>query len=79
MKRDYAEALGWLILAKQHGATAQAEQALRTQLKGNPQIIAAGERRAKEIPTELAGKKVVDFLPPPAPLNQAVAVLPKSP
>jgi hypothetical protein len=78
VKRDYGEALGWLILARQHGATAQAEQSLRAQLKGTPQIIAAGERRAKQIEAEFAGKKVADFLPAPAPLDQSVAALPKS-
>lgn len=78
VKRDYPEALGWLILARQHGANASAEQALRTQFKARADWIAAGERRAKEIERELAGKKVADLLPPAAPLTQSVAAIPKS-
>lgn len=69
VKRDYGEALGWLIIARQKGADPQAEQALRTQLKASyPPWITKGERRAKEIEQEFAGKKVTDYLPPPAPL-----------
>jgi TPR repeat protein len=78
VKRDYAEALGWLMLARQHGATAQAEQSLRTQLKSQPAVIAAGERRAKEIEQQFTGKKVSDFLPPAAPLQQSVAAIPNA-
>jgi hypothetical protein len=69
VKRDYGEALGWLIVARQKGADPQTEQALRTQLKASyPPWITKGERRAKEIQQEFAGKKVADYLPPPAPL-----------
>jgi len=69
VKRDYGEALGWLIVARQKGAQAQAEEALRAQLKTSyPPWITKGERRAKEIEVEFTGKKVVDYLPPPAPL-----------
>jgi hypothetical protein len=78
VKRNYPEALGWLILARQHGANPGAEQALRTQLKGKADWIAAGEKRAKEIERELAGKKVTELLPPAAPLNESVAAIPKS-
>jgi TPR repeat protein len=79
VKRDYAEALGWLIVARQHGANPSAEQSLRTQIKGQPQWIARGEQRAREIEKEFSGKKVTDFLPPAGPLNQSVAAIPKSP
>ena len=72
VKRDYGEALGWLIVAKQRGAQSNAEAALRTQLKSQPQVIATGEKRAKEIERELAGKKVVDLLPTAAPLDKPV-------
>jgi hypothetical protein len=72
VKRDYGEALGWLIVARQKGADPTAEQSLRTQFKSRAELIAKGERRAKEIEAEFAGKKVVEFLPPPAPLDQAV-------
>lgn len=77
VKRDYGEALGWLIVARQHGADASAEQQLRQRIKGQPSWIAKGERRAKEIAQEFAGKKVADLLPPPAPLD-APAVAPAS-
>jgi TPR repeat protein len=66
VKRDYAEALGWMIVARQHGADPQAENSLRAQIKSHPDWIAKGEQRAKEIDRELAGKKMVDLLPPPA-------------
>lgn len=70
VKRDYAEALGWLIVAGQRGADASAERSLRTQIAARKDWIEKGERRAKEIPQEFAGKKVADFLPPPAPLDR---------
>lgn len=72
VKRSYAEALGWLIVARERGAGGTAEPDLRARLKANPTWIATGERRAKEIVAELKDKKVVDLLPPPAPLDQAV-------
>ena len=71
VKRDYAEALGWLIVARQRGADAGAEQSLRAQLKSRPTWIETGERRAKEIDAELKDKQVVDLLPLPAPLDTA--------
>ena len=72
VKRDYAEALGWLIVARQRGADASAEQSLRAQLKSRPAWIEAGERRAKEIEVQYKDKRVVDLLPPPAPFDTAV-------
>ena len=72
VKRDYAEALGWLIVARQRGADAGAEQSLRAQLKSRPTWIETGERRAKEIEAELKDKQVVDLLPPPASFDTAV-------
>jgi TPR repeat protein len=76
VKRDYAEALGWLIVARQRGADASAEQSLRAQIKAQPGWVATGERRAKEIEREFTGKKVTDFLPPPAPLHQVGSATP---
>lgn len=70
VKRNYAEALGWLIVARQRGADAGAEQSLRAQIQRVPSWIATGERRAKEIDEELKDRKVVDLLPPAAPLDQ---------
>lgn len=70
VKRDYGEALGWLIVARKRGADASAEQDLRTRIKSTPAWIAKGERRAAEIEEEFAGKKVLDFLPPAASLYE---------
>lgn len=72
VKRNYAEALGWLIVARQRGADPSAEQALRAQLKSRPSWIETGERRAREIETEFKDQQVVDRLPPPAPLDTKV-------
>lgn len=69
VKRNYGEALGWLIVARQRGADPSVEQALRQQLQRSPSWLAAGERRAKEIPGEFENKRVTDFLPPEAPLD----------
>lgn len=83
VKRNYGEALGWLILAKRRGAQSNAEASLRAQLKSQPQTIATAENRAKEIERELSGKKVAELLPPPAALDTAVdplkPILPGSP
>ena len=69
VKRDYGEALGWLIVARQRGADPSAEKNLRAQIQSQPAWIAKGERRAKEIEQAFAGKKVADFLPPVAALE----------
>ncbi len=69
VKRDYGEALGWLIVARQRGADASAEASLRAQIKNQPSWIARGERRAGEIEQEFAGKRVSDYLPSPTPLE----------
>jgi hypothetical protein len=70
VKRDYAEALGWFIVARQRGADGGAESALRTQIKSRPGWVATGERRAKEIEVEFKDRRVVDLLPPVAPLDK---------
>ncbi len=69
VKRSYAEALGWLIVARERGAGAGAEQNLRAQIARFPSWIATGERRAKEIAAEFKDRKVSEFLPPVAPLD----------
>ncbi len=69
VKRDYGEALGWLIVARQRGADASAEANLRTQIKSQAAWIAKGERRAKEIEQEFADKKLLELLPPVASLR----------
>ena len=69
VKRDYGEALGWLIVARQRGADAHGENSLRAQIKSQPAWIAKGERRAKEIEQEFAGKKVLELLPPVSSLH----------
>jgi TPR repeat protein len=72
VKRNYAEALGWLIVARQRGADPGAEQTLRGQLKSRPSWIETGERRAREIEAEFKDQQVVDRLPPTAPLDTKV-------
>ena len=80
VKRDYGEALGWLIVARQRGADPASEKDLRSRISEQRTWIAKGERRAKEIEQEFAGKKVVDFLPPVAPLDvRYVAPTPAEP
>jgi TPR repeat protein len=68
-KRDYPEALAWLLLAKQHGDTTSAAEDLRKHLKslGHPEWITAGDRRALELEREISRGGVAGFLPPPAP------------
>ncbi len=70
VRRNYAEALGWLIVARQRGADPGQEQALRAHLKTYPPWITTGERRAKEIEAEFTDRKVIDFLPPVAPFDR---------
>lgn len=72
VKRSYAEALGWFIVARERGAGGDTEARLRAQIKSHPAWIATGEKRAKEIAAEFKDRKVVDFLPPPAPFDRAV-------
>ena len=79
VKRSYAEALAWLILARERGAGGDTEARLRAQIKSQPAWIETGERRAKEIAAELAGKKVADLLPPPAQLDRAMDPLKPKP
>lgn len=69
-RRNYAEALGWLIVARERGVHADAETRLREQLKAQPKWIETGERRAREINAEFKDRAVADFLPPAAPLDQ---------
>ncbi len=70
VRPDLAEALGWLILAGKHGASTEAEKALRAQLEARDGhlFIRLGESRAVDIEQELAARKVVEWLPAPAPL-----------
>lgn len=70
-RRNYAEALGWLIAARERGVHADAETRLREQIKAYPKWIETGERRAREINAEFKDRAVADFLPPPAPLDRA--------
>lgn len=69
-RRNLGEALAWLSLAHERGAGGDTASRLRAQLKSNPTTIAAADRRAKEIVVELKDKKVVDLLPPAAPLDR---------
>jgi len=71
-RRNYAEALGWLIAARERGVHADAETRLRAQLQAHPKWIETGERRAREITAEFKDRAVTDFLPPPAPLDRVL-------
>ena len=71
-RRNYAEALGWLIAARERGVHADAETQLRAQLQAHPKWIETGERRAREITAEFKDRAVTDFLPPPAPLDRVL-------
>jgi len=64
VKRDYAEGLAWLILARKQGVRSDGENQLRTRIESlkRPQWIAAAEKRAPEIAKELASKTVVQWL-----------------
>jgi len=69
-RRNYAEALAWLITARERGVHADAETRLRERLQAQPRWIETGERRAREINAELKERALTDFLPPPAPLDR---------
>jgi TPR repeat protein len=75
VKRDYPEALAWLILAKKRGAVSTAADELRAHVKslGHPEWIAAGEKRAPELEHELAQSTVAKLLPPAAALGEIAA------
>lgn len=57
VKRDYAEGVAWLIVGVDMGADPTGLEQVKEHLKGKPPLIAAGEKRAKEIKAELAGDK----------------------
>ena len=75
VRRNYAEALGWLIVARERGVHAEAERQLREQIKAYPRWIETGERRAREIATEFKDRAPADFLPPAAPLDRVLEPL----
>lgn len=69
-KRDLAEALAWLTLAKRLGADNGTEASLRGQLGKQATILAKAERRAGEIDAELKAAPPASFLPPVAPFDE---------
>jgi TPR repeat protein len=75
VRRNYAEALGWLIVARERGVHAEAERQLREQIKAYPRWIETGERRAREIAAEFKDRAPADFLPPAAPLDRVFDAL----
>jgi hypothetical protein len=80
VKRDYAEALAWFILAEKHGTAGAVATDLRTFLtkQRRTEAIAAGERRAPELARELAQTDVAKALPSPAPLAASAGGSPAS-
>ena len=69
-KRDYAEALAWLTVAKRRGADNGTEASLRQQLGKQTSVLANAERRVAEIEAELKNAAPVSFLPRMAPLDE---------
>lgn len=69
VKRDYTEALAWLILAEKHDTAETVGKDLRKYLTRieRPELIAAGEKRAPLLEAELAKTTVAQALPPPGP------------
>jgi TPR repeat protein len=70
VKRDYAEALAWLTVAKRRGADNGTEASLRQQLSRQTAVLAKAERRVGEIEAELKDAAAASFLPPSAPLDE---------
>lgn len=70
VKRDYAEALAWLMIAKRRGADNGTEASLRQQLGKQTSVLAKAERRVAEIEAELKNAAPVSLLPPMAPLDE---------
>jgi hypothetical protein len=70
VKRDYAEALAWLTVAKRHGADNGTEASLRQQLGKQTSLLTKSERRVGEIEAELKNATPGSFLPPVAPLDE---------
>jgi TPR repeat protein len=57
VKRDFVEGLAWLILASRNQIEAEGEQRTRARLAGQPQIIAAAEKRAAELRKEIDARR----------------------
>lgn len=70
VKRDYAEALAWLTVAKRRGADNGTEASLRQQLSRQTAVLAKAERRVGEIEAELKDAAAASFLPPSAPFDE---------
>jgi len=69
-KRDLAEALAWLMVAKRRGADNGTEASLRGQLAKQASILTKAERRAGEIEAELKAAPPASFLPSAAPFDE---------
>lgn len=71
VRRDYAESLAWLIVARERGDPSDAEEQLRQHLldRQQPATIAAAEKRALELGPKASPDVVLAALPPPAPLR----------
>ena len=55
--RDYVEGLAWLIVATRNQAGGDGEKRVRARLAGQPQAIAAAEKRAAELDKEIAARR----------------------
>jgi hypothetical protein len=67
VRRDYVEGLAWLILASRNQIEADGEPRARAHLAGQPQVIAAAEKRAAELRKEIDARHgTKPSWPPPA-------------
>lgn len=64
--RDYVEGLAWLILAAHNHIEANGEKQVREHLANQPLVIAAAEKRSKELGEEVAAMKGVKPAWPPS-------------
>ena len=71
IRRDYKEALAWLIVARQRGDTSGADDQVRERLQklGRGPLISEAEKLAESLATEAPAADVIAALPPPAALT----------
>ena len=73
VNRDYVEGLAWLIVATRHHVEGDGEQRVRARLAGQPQTIAAAEKRADELAKEIVTRRGTK---PPWPLPARESLVP---
>ena|GEM_PF-3528184 len=70
VRRDFTEALAWLIVARARGDKSGADEQLRRHLLERQRVteIAAAEKRSRELGTKVSRAEIIAALPPAAPL-----------